>query len=252
MQHQSASQYFGDLSVLNPMFTDFKQIHREMCSAELAEALGITTEYDRNHSLLFRGHSYQKLKCESNGDLVFVTHEIVFAVGRGSDSMPIAPSGQHYSAIFNQCRFHKEFFVRSPGDLTVITCNGHRCQRSFVPSKSEFWCESCQGDFYYAYRLIHLMHTSLNFSQMPKDAILYVKETAEPLKEDDLDSLCDALELLEEDKKKIDVLQTAGTRERIEQAQQILAAYGGIMGLNGHIEVLKKKIQVLEGENDDE
>lgn len=206
---ESIKKYYDPLSGLNPVFNDFKQVHKDNL-VELDDCGINTKEYDKRQSLIFEGFTEPQIRYESGAPKVFVKYHIVFKVGEylGKPLAPYYDNSKSQSSLllidYQKCKFFENFFVQSLNSIDIHygPCeHTHKC-KDFVAATGS-WCFHCFGYINNASNFIHIIHKSLHFSDIPKDSIYLIQEILQPIDMTDHETLLKIKSTMETDQKEM-------------------------------------------------
>ncbi len=212
------NKYQEELSATNGIFTDICQLYNESKMIDNYPINNIPDidirNYLKTNSLIYGASSIKHVECLDGKPSYFITYNIIFNVG--SSRNPDDPVGiahtNNEQCDYTQCNFFSDFFICHPSSVTINQCDGSEnvC--------GKIWCEYCLGNFYDASNLVKIMHRTIKFSNIPKYSVIYLEKQVIPINHNNIDDLFYVKKFLENDRKKLSILQHRinNTEEKIK------------------------------------
>jgi len=211
MQNQNGyDKYYDELTSFDTTFGNFRQITTD--SSEMTtnnySLCSDSSYYTPQQSLLFSVETDDFVEFCDGKPSLFVKYHAIIIVGSSKfqkNSLAICPIDDNF-VDFNECNFYSDYFLHHPTNIKITnSCCDGGCE--FDIHKKGLWCDKCFGNFNVASNLIYIMHENIKFSEMPMDSILYIEKFIWNA-DDSMDSLVKIKNFLDNDKRKIELLQT--------------------------------------------
>ncbi|BCS83040.1 hypothetical protein QLL95_gp1083 [Cotonvirus japonicus] len=126
-----------------------------------------------NNSLLHIGKIKPIIIFENDLPIKLLSFDIIFSVAKHNSNIIYKAPTSSYGYDFNNLKFHDNFFIHNPNNITTTQCNGYKCRNDFHVTDNGVWCESCHDDFDRSCsNLKILMHNNIQLSNIPFEFII--------------------------------------------------------------------------------
>lgn len=204
-------KYATELIGLDSTFGDFTQ---------LIDFVGCP-QYNEMTSLMYSAISEQHVEFCDGRPSYFVIYQLFVSIGSAKD--PTLDRGiaslSNGKIDFSECNIHSDYFFQHPLNVKIVECCDKQCNQNKEFINKGIWCLSCNGEFKHASQLKLFMRDTIKFTSIPRHSITHIEKISTKIDENDLECIKNVKNFLEQDKKKITILQSSirGTEEKIKQ-----------------------------------
>ncbi|XWV25249.1 hypothetical protein QJ856_gp0523 [Tupanvirus deep ocean] len=203
--------YCEELLALNAVLHNFQQISTDTPNnlKHILDNIQNSDCYISSRSLLYSCETDEFVEFYEGKPSFFYKYHIIVVIGSSKsmdDPMGITPySFNEKVCHFENCNFYFDYFKINPTDIDLINCTDNSCNMKLDKS-NKLWCQKCHGDFD-ASKLIKLINSEMKFCEMPRNSVLFIGKEIKYIDFYDFNSLSKVKKFLENDKKKIDIIQ---------------------------------------------
>lgn len=189
----------------------------------------IDEKYTSITSLLHVYTSEKYVEFDNNEPSNFITYKILVTIGSSNninEHTGIA-SIENNKIKLTECNFYPNYFLIHPSEIDMdVKCDDHNCNINEKMTEDK-WCKECFGELQNASQLIKIMNKHLKIISIPLQSILYIEKSIEKIDFDNYQSMHDLMHFLNNDKKKISILESniSETKNKIRQITERLITY---------------------------
>ena len=207
----TSDDLLSELITLDVKFYNFKQLYKHNDKSRKNDNIKLD-RYCQTNSFLYSATSNENIEFRDGKPVYFIVYQMIVAIGSSknpNDYCGLANCMDDDTINFIDYNFNIDFLIHHPSKIETFQCQNKKCttEENKNNIKNGFWCTNCNNEFRYAYNLKHFIKNTVRFVAIPAHSIIYIDKIRVDIDENDLESIKKVKKILDEDKKKIEILQ---------------------------------------------